>query len=142
MGNSWREWVRAIALLFLISLLIGCSATATSGPAASDINSQSTQDSSHLTPSPFNSFGASTPLPVEVAARIKTTLAEKTGLSTAQMTLSNVSPKTWNDACLGIAKLDEVCAEVITPGYVVTVSTPQGKYRVHTDQSGDRVRVE
>ncbi|BAU41875.1 hypothetical protein [Leptolyngbya sp. O-77] len=141
-GYGWRRWVRAIALLFLVGLLTGCSATAASGPESSGVHTTTLQNSSHLPSAPSSSFGTSTPLPVEVAARIKTTLAEKTGLSTAQMTLSNVSPQTWNNACLGAAEPDEVCAEVMTPGYRVTVSTPQGKYHVHTDQSGSRVRVE
>lgn len=138
----WKQWIRAIALLLLVSLLTGCSATASSVPKPSSVNSQTTQDSSPLTsPSP-SSFGTSTPLPVEVAARIKTTLAEKTGLLPAQMTLSNVTPQIWKDACLGAADPNEVCAEVMTPGYAVTVSTPQGKYHLHTDQFGSRVRVE
>jgi hypothetical protein len=139
---GWKRWLRAIALLFLVGLLTGCSATAASSPESSGVHTTTRQDSSHLTSAPSSFFGASTPLPVEVAARIKTTLAEKTGLSTAQMTLSNVSPQTWNNACLGAAEPNEACAEVMTPGYRVTVSTPQGKYQVHTDQSGSRVRVE
>lgn len=139
---GWKRWLRGIALLFLVGLLTGCSATAASGPGSSGVHTITRQDSSHLTSAPSSSFGASTPLPVEVAARIKTKLAEKTGLSTAQMTLSNVSPQTWNNACLGAAEPNEACAEVMTPGYRVTVSTPQGKYHVHTDQSGSRVRVE
>jgi len=138
----WKRWSRAIAVLFLVSLLTGCRAAAVSGVEPSRINSQTTHDSSHLTPPPPSSFGTATPLPIEVSARIKTALAEKTGLSPAQMTLSNVSPQTWNNACLGAAKPDEVCAEVITPGYAVTVSTPQGKYHVHTDQLGSRVRIQ
>jgi hypothetical protein len=142
MGNSWRRWIRAIAALFLAGLLAGCNATPTFSSPPSSVTSQTTQNTPQLTQPAPKSFGKSTPLPAEVAARIKTALEEQTGLSTEQMMLSKVSPQTWNNACLGAAEPDEVCAEVMTPGYAVTVSTPQGKYRLHTDQSGSRVRLE
>lgn len=141
-AQAWKQWIRAIAALFLVGLLTGCSATAASVLGPSRVNSQTTHDSSHLTPPPPRLFGTATPIPAGVATRIKTALAEKTGLSPGQMTLSNVSPQTWNNACLGAAQPHEVCAEVMTPGYAVTVSTPQGKYHIHTDQSGISVRIQ
>jgi len=48
----WKRWSRAIAVLFLVSLLTGCRAAAVSGVEPSRINSQTTHDSSHLTPPP------------------------------------------------------------------------------------------
>ncbi|GAB4475746.1 MAG: hypothetical protein OHK0037_37130 [Elainellaceae cyanobacterium] len=141
-GYGWRRWVRAIATLFLAGLLAGCGATAASTSQPSSAASQTPQPTALPTSPASNFFGKSTPLPAEVAARIKTALAEQTGLSTEQMTLSKVSPQTWNNACLGAAEPDELCAEVMTPGYAVTVSTPQRKYQLHTDQSASRVRME
>ena len=51
----------------------------------------------------------------------------------------------WPDACLGIPATDEICAQVITPGFVITLETTVdgvGEYfAFHTDESGEALRV-
>ncbi|RMF70344.1 MAG: hypothetical protein D6742_00480 [Cyanobacteria bacterium J069] len=130
-----------IALVFWGCVLSGCSIASSSSPEMSNAADVAAATGDRQASS-AGTFGAATPLPTEVAARIKAALAEQTSLSTDQMTLSQVSPQTWNNACLGAAEPGEFCAEVITPGYQVTISTPKGKYWLHTDQSGSKIRAE
>ncbi|MEZ4503030.1 MAG: hypothetical protein R3C39_10430 [Dehalococcoidia bacterium] len=48
---------------------------------------------------------------------------------------------TWSDACLGAAADGEVCAQVLTPGYVIWVGSTGDALRYHTDESGSSVRL-
>lgn len=45
----------------------------------------------------------------------------------------------WPDACLGISIPDVMCAEVITPGYRVVLTTEGREYVFHTDLTGGNV---
>lgn len=47
----------------------------------------------------------------------------------------------WPDACLGLAGPDELCAQVITPGWRVLLSIEGQEYEFHTDQRGSHVRM-
>jgi hypothetical protein len=80
-------------------------------------------------------------LPEAVRQRLKLFLAAETGIEAEAIALQQSEPTEWNNACLEIPKPDEFCAEVITPGYRVVLDTPPGEYVVHTDQSGQTVRL-
>lgn len=47
----------------------------------------------------------------------------------------SVEPVDWPDACLGLARPDEACAQVITPGLRVLLSAAGRQYEYHTDLS-------
>jgi len=51
-------------------------------------------------------------------------------------TLVSVERTSWPDSCLGLARPDEVCAQVITTGYRVTVSRGGKQLEYHTDLDG------
>lgn len=42
----------------------------------------------------------------------------------------------WPDACLGLPKSGEFCAQVITPGYSVLIRVDGVGYRYRTDKEG------
>jgi hypothetical protein len=44
----------------------------------------------------------------------------------------------WPDACLGVQLRGQVCAEVLTPGYRVTLEVQGQQYVYHTDQAGSQ----
>ncbi|MCS7040427.1 MAG: hypothetical protein NZP34_12545, partial [Caldilineales bacterium] len=84
-----------------------------------------TVDNVLLTPVPTN-----TPTPMVIApvaaippaaagavAAAQTALAERLQVTVAQVTVVAVEEAEWPDACLGLAGPDEVCAQVIVPGY-------------------------
>jgi TolB protein len=47
---------------------------------------------------------------------------------------------TWSDSCLGAGQPDEVCAEVITSGWIVLLRDHHGLWPMHTDLFGERMR--
>lgn len=58
-----------------------------------------------------------------------------------EVTLMDTEQVEWTDACLEAGGPGESCALEITPGYRLTLNTSQGIYQIHTDQSGEMVRI-
>jgi hypothetical protein len=48
----------------------------------------------------------------------------------------------WSDSCLGLGGADELCLQVITPGYLVVVDTPKGQFTFHTELTMQRFRLD
>jgi inhibitor of cysteine peptidase len=76
-------------------------------------------------------------LPAAESAR----LALSQALGTTDIEIVSTEPVEWPNACLGAADADEMCAEVITPGYIVTLAVDDAVYVYHTDATGDSVRL-
>ena len=55
------------------------------------------------------------------------------------LVLSSVE-RDWPDACLGLAGDDEICAQVITPGFEVTLRAQGVEYRYRTNADGSAFR--
>ncbi|MDT8898240.1 hypothetical protein QYE77_08160 [Thermanaerothrix sp. 4228-RoL] len=76
---------------------------------------------------------------VEAARRY---LAEHLGLSDPlAITVVGAEEVTWPDACLGAARPDEMCAQVLTPGYRITLEVQGTRYTLHTNQNGSAIRL-
>jgi hypothetical protein len=88
------------------------------------------------TPEVFN------PLPSEQRAfeASRETLARQLGLDPLAVQLVETAPVDWPDACLGLPAAGESCAQVITPGFRVTVETGGTQYEFHTNRDGSQVR--
>jgi hypothetical protein len=76
-----------------------------------------------------------------VAAAIEK-LSRQLDLSPAQIELVLVEEAEWPDPCLGLPEPDELCAMVITPGYLVELQSGGQSYRFRTDLEGSTVRQE
>ncbi len=68
-------------------------------------------------------------------------LAQNLGVPESEITLKLSEKVMWRDSCLGVSQPNEMCAQVITPGYRVIFSTPKGDVEVHTNESGSAFRV-
>ena len=60
-------------------------------------------------------------------------LAEKLNVSVQDISLVSVEQVEWNDSCLGVGGPDEMCAQMITPGWKVVLEVDGKQYEVHTD---------
>ncbi len=74
-------------------------------------------------------------------AQAQTVLAGRLGLTSEAITVISTEPVDWPNACLGLAAADELCAEVITPGYRIVLEAAGQRYTVHTDLSGEQARL-
>ena len=79
------------------------------------------------------------PVPDAVAA-VRTHIASELGIAEGVVIILSAYERDWPDACLGLAGADELCAQVITPGFKVTAQAAgqQGVY--HTNASGSVIR--
>ncbi|MCH7718075.1 MAG: hypothetical protein IIB21_01270 [Chloroflexi bacterium] len=68
-------------------------------------------------------------------------LAELFGRDLGEIDTVSVTPQEWPDACLGLPEAGEACAQVITPGYVVTLDL-DGDVSVYRTDEGANVRLD
>ena len=68
-------------------------------------------------------------------------LALRLEISPDQVQVISFQGEEWPDSCLGLAASDEMCLQVITPGYRVLLSVDGQRYEYHTNQSGSVLRV-
>jgi hypothetical protein len=76
----------------------------------------------------------------EVVQGIVERIVEKYGLNSDQITIISAEHVEWPNACLGLAGEDEMCAEVITPGWKIVLSSAGEETTFHTDDSGEYIR--
>jgi hypothetical protein len=77
-----------------------------------------------------------------IAQKAGEKLASELGISLQDVSIDNIESVDWPDACLGIIKQDEMCANVITPGYKVSMTAAGMKYIYHTNQDGSLIIAE
>jgi hypothetical protein len=85
---------------------------------------------------------ASAALPMSVLLAIADLLNGESGNSTDSIVITASEPVSWPDSSLGCPKPGEFYAQVITPGYRVTVQYQGETVEVHTDQSDRAVRCD
>ncbi|MBF2078558.1 MAG: hypothetical protein IGR76_08555 [Synechococcales cyanobacterium T60_A2020_003] len=80
-------------------------------------------------------------LPAELETQLRVAIAADLGLAADSLTVKTAEAVDWSDACLGAARPDEGCAQMITPGYRVVFTTPNGEVVVHSDRTGSSYRI-
>ncbi len=86
--------------------------------------------------------GAGSALTDDVETAVKEALSAETGAAVDDIEVVEAEQKEWSDACLGLAEEDEMCAQVITPGWEVTLRAEGETYVFHTNEDGSAVRME
>ena len=75
-----------------------------------------------------------------VEEAIITQLAENLGLDKSDVSVVSSTDVEFNDACLGVAMPDVMCALVITPGRIIVLEANGIQYEYHTN--GDAARIQ
>ncbi|MHB1294111.1 MAG: hypothetical protein ACYC4R_03840 [Anaerolineae bacterium] len=57
----------------------------------------------------------------------------------AEATVQSATALTWPDGCLGFSQPDQVCTQVITPGFRVVLQSDGRLYQYHTNEDGSVV---
>lgn len=73
-------------------------------------------------------------------AAIKFAAAEL-GVDAAAIQVVSVEEATWRNSCLGVDRLNEMCMDVITPGFRVVLSVDGQEIAVHTNQDASALRL-
>jgi len=80
-------------------------------------------------------------LPIELQQAILEAVGEQQNLPLNQLQITAVESADWPDACLGLAAPDEFCAQMITPGWAVTVTNGQQTWQYRTDLDITQVKL-
>lgn len=81
------------------------------------------------------------PAPPQAVLRAQRALSGRLHLPYDRVDIISFDPVEWPDSCLGMSSDDEMCAEVITPGWLVVLSAAGRRYEARTDASGEVVRL-
>lgn len=79
------------------------------------------------------------PTPVEVpqaANAAVQALAQVLGLDLDEIKVVKVEAMEWSDSCLGIVRIDALCAQGLVPGYRVSLEANGLQYEFHTNEDG------
>lgn len=112
---------------FLALLLVACQ------PAGNEPGAPDEQPEATTTPE--------SDYPAAVVAAQQQLRAEL-GVEADAITVTSFEPTEWPDACLGLPDEGEMCAQVITPGYLVILNAEGDTHRARTNQDGTVVRFE
>jgi hypothetical protein len=117
-----KRWI--VALLFAGLFLAACSANQSNVPAT------------QVDPA------MEEVLPPDVALNVQNQISETLGVAAETIEIQNVEKMDWPNSCLGLPEGDEVCAEVITPGWLLTFNINNQEYRYRVDTTGTVIRLE
>ncbi len=117
----------------LIALCLGLSAC---GPLQAATATPSPTTEPTTTPEIFQ------PLPNDQRAfeAVRQSLAKQLNVDPLTITLVDVQQVEWPDSCLGLAGPDEMCAQMITPGFLIHVKAGEKVYEFHTDLTAQNIR--
>jgi hypothetical protein len=79
------------------------------------------------------------PYPPAITAALRI-VAVELGVPPAEVEVLSYEMVEWPNACLGFAQPDELCAEVITPGWRIELRQNDTQIEAHTDLLGETVR--
>lgn len=126
-----KPLVRLCVLLLGLLLLAGCNPVR---PLSGDPTATETDAGGSAADRDTDTAGGS-------AAGMAALLARQLGIDSSEVTVVGSEAVEWPDSCLGAAMEDEMCAEVITPGYRITLAAGGETYTYHTDQNGSWYRL-
>jgi hypothetical protein len=77
----------------------------------------------------------------EVAVILQQALMQQLHANAGDITIVEVEPVEWSDACMGVPAPDELCAQVVTPGYRVVLEANGESYEYHTNLDASQIRL-
>jgi hypothetical protein len=116
---------KLIVLLILTGLLVVACGTSNTNIPATQVN-----------PDLENT------LPPDVALNIQNQISQTLGVAAENIQITQVEQKDWPNGCLGLPQGDEVCAEAVTPGWLLTFNINGQEYKYRVDKSGTVIRQE
>lgn len=139
-------------------LLLGCAAPVPGEPSQSTSlgnrldNSEDSPTASPLvdlnrleaaltSASPEDDEGFQPELPAAVGGKMLATAVEDQNINLEQLDLIASRRRQWRDGCLGIFSADELCIQVITPGWQGIVSDGTQEWVYHSDELGEVIKL-
>lgn len=87
----------------------------------------------------YEALAIDEPFPPAVVATIRS-LADQAQIDPSLIRVERYEQVDWPNACLGLPSPEEMCAQVIVPGWRVDLIAGENSYVLHTDESGEQIR--
>ncbi len=81
-------------------------------------------------------------LPPDVALNVQNQISQTLGVAVEKIKITQVQQRDWPNACLGLPRGNEACAEVVTPGWLLTFNINGQEYKYRVDKAGTVIRQE
>ena len=130
--------IKSILVIFVLlsALLVACGGaaevTGTATPPA-ETTEEPTLDNSE---GPEGAEGSDA-----IAATVVAFLAQELGVAEDQIEATEVVDVEFSDSCLGLGGPAESCLQAMTPGWLVLLDVNGAPYEVHTDETGQQIRI-
>ena len=122
-----------ITTVVTLVLVVGCAQTSSEQPTELPEVALSQEE---INPLPKET------LSTELQQAVLAIVGEQQNLSPDLLQIKGVEAADWPDACLGISGPDELCAQVMTPGWAVTVTDGQQTWRYRTNLDATQVKLD
>ena len=117
-----KKWIIVLVLIGIV--LTACGTSRTNTPAT-----QVNPDLQNV-------------LPPDVALNVQNQISQTLGVAAENIKITNVEQKDWPDGCLGLPQGNEVCAQTVTPGWLLTFNINNQVYKYRVDKTGTVIRQE
>ncbi len=76
-----------------------------------------------------------------IIAAARAHLVGELGIDDSAIAVVSAEPVEFSDSCLGLGGPAESCLQAITPGWLVVLEADGQTYELHTDETGEQVRL-
>ncbi len=121
-----------IIMMFTLALVVGCTQT-TNEQSTELIGNEPGQEDIGVLPEAT--------LSADLQQAILEFVGEQQNLPPDQLQITATEAADWPDACLGIAAPDELCAQVLTPGWAVSVTDGQQTWNYRTNLEATQIKL-
>lgn len=124
-----------VALFALLFLLAACQST----PA----DPGTIEPTTAMTPAATPAIDATPPADdaTAIIAAARAHLGGELGIADSDIEVVSADPVEFSDSCLGLGGPAESCLQAITPGWLVMLDVAGQPYELHTDETGEQVRL-
>lgn len=148
-----RQIAKRLSLLVVLMTLLGACLSQSEVPSPALVSTPSLPAAAPTEETPTmlvvvspdlsdNPTDAPTTVPLDATLPVQTavaTLAREMDVPEGTIGLVEALPVQWTDSSLGCPQPGEVYLDVVTQGYLITLSVGEETYHVHTDLSGTAV---
>ena len=125
-----------LVMVLLTALMAACQPTG-SEPGVDETSGTSIPESTEI-PAVETPAGSSADA---ITAAATAYLAGELGVTAEEIEVVSAVPTEFSDSCLGLGGPAESCLQAITPGWLVMLSVAGQEYELHTDETGQQVRL-
>ncbi|AFY34430.1 hypothetical protein [Calothrix sp. PCC 7507] len=134
MKNLLKNYCAALVLTGILSVGSGLTLVKSATAAAVTVSPETTNE--------FTKQNLrQTRLPRSVINAVLRDLSAREGISRQKLQVINYNQQTWRNGCLELPQNNELCTQVLVPGWLVGVSDGKQNWIYHTNSNGRSVRL-